>query len=74
VIKVAKGKVTFEENSCKGCELCVIVCPQKIIAIDEKTINGRGYHPAVVIDPEKCTGCANCALMCPDSVIKVERD
>ncbi len=71
---MAKGKVIFDENSCKGCELCVHVCPQKIIYIDGKKINARGYHPAIVGEAEKCTGCANCALICPDSVITVERD
>ena len=24
---MAKGKVTIDENYCKGCELCVSVCP-----------------------------------------------
>jgi 2-oxoglutarate ferredoxin oxidoreductase subunit delta len=71
---MAKGKVTFDKNNCKGCELCVDACPQKIIVIDKTTINAKGYHPAVVKESEKCTGCANCALMCPDSIITVERD
>lgn len=70
---MAKGKVTFNQDICKGCGLCVSVCPTNILAIDEKAINRKGYHPATVVEPENCIGCANCAMMCPDLVITVER-
>jgi len=71
---MAKGKVTFNEDICKGCELCVAVCPVKIISLDKTTINKKGYNPATVKEMDKCIGCASCALMCPDAVITVERD
>ena len=67
------GKVMFDRDRCKGCELCVRVCPRKIVAIDVSVTNARGYHPADVTDISRCTGCASCARMCPDSVITVER-
>ncbi len=66
------GKVTFDRNRCKGCELCVAVCPKHIIAMDTAT-NAKGYHPAAVERMEECIACAACARMCPDSVITVER-
>lgn len=68
-----KGRVTFDEDLCKGCGLCVSVCPTKIISLDDSKINAKGYHPATIADMEKCIGCANCAIMCPDVVITVER-
>lgn len=68
-----KGKVTFKEDICKGCGLCVSACPMKIISLDNKKINVKGYHPATVVDMDKCIACASCALMCPDVVITVER-
>ncbi len=71
---MAKGKVTFDQDLCKGCGLCVASCPVKIVEIDKATINKKGYNPATVVDTEKCIGCTNCATMCPDSVITVERD
>ena len=71
---MAKGKVKFNEDMCKGCELCIIACPQKIIALNEEKINAKGFHPAHLINEDACIGCGNCAIMCPDSVIEVERD
>lgn len=71
---MAKNKVTFAEDRCKGCGLCPTVCPVKIIKLDENRINSKGFHPATVIDMEKCIGCANCATICPDCVIIIERE
>lgn len=71
---MAKGKVTFNEDLCKGCGLCISVCPKQIISFNKKVINKNGYTPAFVENMDECIGCANCALMCPDSVIKVERE
>lgn len=71
---MAKGKVTFNEDICKGCELCVTACPVKIIEMDESRINIKGFHPATTNQPDKCIGCGNCAIICPDSVITVERE
>lgn len=69
----ARGRVTFEQDLCKGCNLCVSVCPVNILILDETKINARGYHPADVTDNDKCIACQNCAIMCPDLVITVER-
>ena len=71
---MAKGKVTFNEDICKGCELCTTACPVKIVVMDTTRINRKGYHPATVNEMDKCIGCANCAMICPDCVITVERD
>lgn len=64
-------KIEIDELKCKGCGLCTIVCPKKLIALTEQ-INNQGYTPAVFIVTEvQCTGCALCAEMCPDVAIKV---
>ena len=68
------NKVTFREERCKGCELCVSACPKKIIAISKDRINAKGFSPAEITDQEKCIGCAFCATVCPDVVITVEKD
>jgi len=67
-------KVTFKSDLCKGCAVCVIVCPKKKICLDTSVLNKKGYHPAVITDDEKCIACEFCATICPDVVIKVEKD
>lgn len=71
---MAKGILTFNEATCKGCELCAEACPKKILELDKEKVNAKGYNPIKCIDIEKCIACASCAKVCPDSVIKVESD
>jgi 2-oxoglutarate ferredoxin oxidoreductase subunit delta len=63
-------KVVFDQERCKGCGLCVAVCPVKIISISQH-INWQGYRPAGVNQQEKCTACTLCGRVCPDTVIEV---
>jgi 2-oxoglutarate ferredoxin oxidoreductase subunit delta len=67
------ARIIVDGRYCKGCGLCVEVCPSKCIVLDPDTINDKGYHPAMLTDESLCTGCANCAVMCPDVAITVER-
>ena len=67
------AKLTFKEDLCKGCGLCVVACPKKILAISKTKLNHKGHAPVELTKPEACVGCASCALMCPDCVITVER-
>ena len=67
------AKVTFNEERCKGCGLCVNACPKLILTLEKEIINQKGYHPAAITDQSACIACAFCATMCPDSVIKVEK-
>ncbi len=64
-----KGKIVVDIERCKGCGVCVPVCPNTVIAL-AKEVNGKGYHYAEMINDE-CIGCANCAIVCPDGVISV---
>ncbi len=66
------GKIVINTERCKGCGLCVIVCPKDSIVISKKS-NKKGYFPAQATD-SGCTGCAMCAIICPDAVIEVYRD
>jgi 2-oxoglutarate ferredoxin oxidoreductase subunit delta len=71
--KSAMPEVIFAENLCKGCELCITVCPTKILKLDTSRVNLRGYNPAIVYNLAECSGCGSCAKICPDSVITVRR-
>ena len=67
------AKVTFLYDRCKGCGLCVNVCPKHIIEIQSDKINKKGHFPADITDMDACIGCGSCATMCPDCIITVER-
>ncbi|HUI66342.1 MAG TPA: 4Fe-4S dicluster domain-containing protein [Bacteroidota bacterium] len=69
---MVKGTVSFDIETCKGCELCVEACPQESLQLSPQ-INTQGYHYAVLVQ-DNCTGCINCALVCPDAVITVYRE
>lgn len=65
-------KCNIDETVCKGCGLCVAVCPKKILQLCQERINPKGYNPAELMDRDACIGCAICATICPDSAITVE--
>jgi 2-oxoglutarate ferredoxin oxidoreductase subunit delta len=62
---------TIDRERCKGCGLCVNVCPKKVLELS-KEVNTRGYFPAVQAHPEKCVFCSACCIMCPDVAITIE--
>jgi 2-oxoglutarate ferredoxin oxidoreductase subunit delta len=68
---MGRGLVKFDQERCKGCCLCVSVCPVKIIEMNTLKINSKGYHTADVLDIDQCIGCGNCAIICPDGAISV---
>ncbi|UCE44813.1 MAG: ferredoxin family protein [Methanobacteriota archaeon] len=61
---------------CKGCNICIYMCPKKCYS-KGADISERGYFAAVVSDPENCFNhdrsdkliCELCILSCPDQAI-----
>jgi len=70
-MKKIRGHVTINIDKCKGCELCLVECPQDSLGMSNK-INQKGYNYALLVK-DNCTGCTNCALVCPEAVITVYR-
>jgi 2-oxoglutarate ferredoxin oxidoreductase subunit delta len=62
--------IKVDRDRCKGCELCNLYCPQRIIGMS-KSINLKGYFFAELKDPSRCIGCMLCAISCPDLAISV---
>ena len=58
-------------DRCKGCSLCIDVCPQHVLELDPAIVNPLGYHPVRLTDAAACTSCAKCARICPDAVYTV---
>ncbi len=63
--------ITVNEDWCKGCHICVQVCPRHVLEVDQETYL-RGFHPVRVAKPEDCTVCQQCELLCPDLAITVQ--
>ncbi len=75
--KTRKGKIEVDRERCKGCHICIEICPNNRIEVDE-LLNNKGYSPALfkqnVDEGEKgCVGCTQCALVCPEVAIEVYR-
>ena len=56
---MAKGKVTINEVICKGCALCVSVCPKNVLALSTTKINPAGYNLEAL---SRCTSLAALTL------------
>ena len=69
---MSKGRPVINRERCKGCELCVITCPEQILTMADDS-NDKGLPFAVCFDVERCTGCTLCAIICPESAIEVWR-
>lgn len=67
-----KGAVVVDIENCKGCNLCVVACPQEVLSLN-KEVNSKGYNYSYMKNPEACTGCTNCAVVCPDTCLTIYR-
>ena len=57
-----KGAIVVDTERCKGCQLCIIACPQKVIALANK-VNLHGYPYVEAVNEEACVGCASSTLL-----------
>ena len=67
-----KYRLIIDIERCKGCELCVAVCPKQVLELG-KAHNARGSHFAIPSHAENCIGCLQCCDICPDAAIEIER-
>ena len=60
---VAK-KLVFIPAWCKGCGICIALCPRQALGMD----NGK----AVPSEGDLCVACGQCEQWCPDYAIYLE--
>ena len=60
----------IDAQRCKGCGLCVDVCPKNTLEITDK-VNTKGHFPVIQARPEDCIHCTLCCVMCPDVAISI---
>lgn len=65
-------RILIDEESCKGCSLCLQVCPRKVFSAGKKR-NRAGYQIPEVTEANNCTQCLLCELTCPDLALTVEK-
>jgi 2-oxoglutarate ferredoxin oxidoreductase subunit delta len=65
------SRIEIHLDWCKGCHICVGVCPRHVLEVDEAAFL-NGFHPVAVARPDDCTSCLLCELLCPDLAITVE--
>ncbi|NIA21230.1 MAG: 4Fe-4S dicluster domain-containing protein [Anaerolineaceae bacterium] len=63
-------EVRILRKYCKGCGLCVEVCPVECLRMSDD-ITAAGVCPAEVVETADCTGCLQCHTVCPDAAIEV---
>ncbi|MBK8731206.1 MAG: 4Fe-4S dicluster domain-containing protein [Tetrasphaera sp.] len=68
--RTSRGTLTIDVDACKGCELCIVACPPRVLTMSS-AVNEIGYrYPEL---HEGCTGCTACQMVCPDYVFEVFR-
>jgi 2-oxoglutarate ferredoxin oxidoreductase subunit delta len=68
-----EAPIDIDTDRCKGCELCIGICPKHVLELDLSVVNVLGHHPVRLLDGEACTSCALCARICPDAVFTIYR-
>jgi 2-oxoglutarate ferredoxin oxidoreductase subunit delta len=57
-------EVVIRREWCKGCGICVALCPKQVLELDPQ-------DKATVVRPGDCICCMLCELRCPDLAITV---
>ena len=50
---------------CKGCGICVELCPKKVLELDDQ-------EKVSALRPQDCICCRLCEFRCPDFAIEIE--
>ncbi|MFX0106872.1 MAG: ferredoxin family protein [Candidatus Hodarchaeota archaeon] len=66
-------EIKVDPKLCKGCHICISVCPQEILRKADE-VDGRGFFLPVIIDLNACKVCRLCEMECPDFAISVTEE
>ncbi|ABR54892.1 4Fe-4S ferredoxin iron-sulfur binding domain protein [Methanococcus vannielii SB] len=64
-------EIVIDENYCKGCDICIDVCPKSVYKKSEQ-LNKKGIYPPRPVNNNECVYCNLCVLQCPDQAIFIE--
>jgi 2-oxoglutarate ferredoxin oxidoreductase subunit delta len=63
-------EILIDDQYCKGCKLCIEVCPRKVLGKGNRR-SRAGYSLPRVSVPENCAVCFLCEMTCPDLALTV---
>ncbi len=63
-MKKGESYPVIHKEECKGCQRCIIACPEKLIH-SSSNFNNAGYQYAIY-NGEGCVGCKDCYYTCPE--------
>ena len=52
---MAKSEIKIYKERCKGCEICVVLCPAQVLDMQDFKVH--------IADIEKCTACMQLSLI-----------
>lgn len=62
-----RGKITYDRETCIGCQQCIRVCPAQVIMFLPEDKKIRMYVA-------RCTFCAQCVDVCPVDALGISDD
>ncbi len=63
-------EIIIDEQFCKGCNLCLEVCPRKVFVKSSKR-SRAGYSMPQPAELGNCAVCFLCEMTCPDLALTV---
>ena len=64
-------KIVIDSRLCKGCHICISVCPHGVLKKAD-VVDNRGFFLPVVAELDACRACSLCEMHCPDFAIAVQ--
>ncbi len=68
--RTQQAHVTLDRERCRGCLLCLDICPNDLFVRDHQP-NQAGALPAAMRYEEYCINCMRCVTICPDQAFNV---
>jgi len=73
LLHARRYSLTLNKILCKGCEICMAICPREAITIIKtpKKDGEKAKPPKIDISPQKCSYCGMCEPICPFAALQV---
>jgi 2-oxoglutarate ferredoxin oxidoreductase subunit delta len=66
-------KIKINRNWCKGCGLCIEICPKNVYDRESK-VSSKGFRAIIIKNSDACNQCQLCELLCPDLAITIQKE